>query len=174
MFACSILKLKLVILRVRVTVTVRTFTISLRYTPWQCFLRSILREAEETIKFFLHCVGTLGPHFETYGLVTMSHHEGLDSSKMAFIDLVQNVKQVSQFCLDHSHVRNGRVIWKQLKQTWKTKQRNEKRLKHKLSGYKFQSKRRSIAGCRLLLRTLNENQAIKWYVPFLHGSLYLW
>ena len=36
-----------------------------------------------------------------------------------------------------------------------SKQSKEKRLKHKVSGYKSQSKRRSIAGCRLLLRTLN-------------------
>ena len=35
-----------------------------------------------------------------------------------------------------------------------SKQTKEKRLKHKVSGYKSQSKRRSIAGCRLLLRTL--------------------
>ena len=37
-----------------------------------------------------------------------------------------------------------------------SKQSKEKRLKHKVSGYKSQSKRRSIAGCRLLLRTLKE------------------
>ena len=36
-----------------------------------------------------------------------------------------------------------------------SKQSKEKRLKHKVSGYKSQSKRRSNAGCRLLLRTLN-------------------
>ena len=30
----------------------------------------------------------LGCHFGTYGLITMFHHEGLDSSKMAFIDPV--------------------------------------------------------------------------------------
>ena len=36
-----------------------------------------------------------------------------------------------------------------------SKQSKEKRLKHKVSGYKSQSKRRSIAGCRLLLRTLS-------------------
>ena len=35
-----------------------------------------------------------------------------------------------------------------------SKQSKEKRLKHKVSGYKSQSKRQSIAGCRLLLRTL--------------------
>ena len=35
-----------------------------------------------------------------------------------------------------------------------SKQSKEKRLKHKVSGYKSESKRRSIAGCRLLLRTL--------------------
>ena len=35
-----------------------------------------------------------------------------------------------------------------------SKQSKEKRLKYKVSGYKSQSKRRSIAGCRLLLRTL--------------------
>ena len=35
-----------------------------------------------------------------------------------------------------------------------SKQSKEKRLKHKVSGYKSQSKRRLIAGCRLLLRTL--------------------
>ena len=35
-----------------------------------------------------------------------------------------------------------------------SKQSKEKRLKHKVSGYKSQSKRRSIAGCHLLLRTL--------------------
>ena len=35
-----------------------------------------------------------------------------------------------------------------------SKQSKEKRPKHKVSGYKSQSKRRSIAGCRLLLRTL--------------------
>ena len=35
-----------------------------------------------------------------------------------------------------------------------SKQSKEKRLQHKVSGYKSQSKRRSIAGCRLLLRTL--------------------
>ena len=65
----------------------------------------------------------LGHHFGTYGLVTMSHHEGLDSRKMAFMDRVQNGKQVSWFCLDHSRARNGRVIRKQLKQTCKTKKR---------------------------------------------------
>ena len=45
----------------------------------------------------------------------------------------------------------------------KTKQRNEKRLKLKVSGYKSQSKQWSIAGCRLLLRTLSAllAQAIK-------------
>ena len=37
-----------------------------------------------------------------------------------------------------------------------SKQSKEKRLKHKVSGYKSQSKWRSIAGCRLLLRTLLE------------------
>ena len=88
------------------------------------------------------------------GLVTMFHRERLDSSKMAFIDRVQNRKQVSRFCLDHSRARNGREIRKQIKQTCKTKQRKEKRLKHKVSGYKSQSKQRPIAGCRLLLRTL--------------------
>ena len=36
-----------------------------------------------------------------------------------------------------------------------SKQSKEKRLKHKVSGYKSQSKRRLIAGCRLLLRTLS-------------------
>ena len=87
------------------------------------------------------------------GLVTMFHCECLDSSKMAFIYQVQNCKQVSQFCLDHSCARNGRESWKQLKQTCRTKQR-KKGLKHKVSGYKSQSKRQSIAGCRLLLRTL--------------------
>ena len=35
-----------------------------------------------------------------------------------------------------------------------SKQSKKKRLKHKVSGYKSQSKRRSIAGCRLPLRTL--------------------
>ena len=35
-----------------------------------------------------------------------------------------------------------------------SKQSKEKRLKHKVSGYISQSKQRSIAGCRLLLRTL--------------------
>ena len=88
----------------------------------------------------------------------MFHRERLDSSKMAFIDRVQNRKQVSRFCLDHSRARNGREIRKQLKQTCRTKQRKEKRLKHKVSGYKSQSKRRSIAGCRLLLRTLHPFQ----------------
>ena len=38
-----------------------------------------------------------------------------------------------------------------------SKQSKEKRLKHKVSGYKSESKRRSIAGCRLLLRTLEGN-----------------
>ena len=64
----------------------------------------------------------------------MFHRERLDSSKMAFIDRVQNRKQVSRFCLDHSRARNGRGIRKQLKQTGRTKQRKEKRLKHKVSG----------------------------------------
>ena len=32
--------------------------------------------------------------------------------------------------------------------------KEKKRHKHKVSGYKSQSKRQSIAGCRLLLRTL--------------------
>ena len=32
--------------------------------------------------------------------------------------------------------------------------KEKKQLKHKVSGYKSQSKRQSIAGCRLLLRTL--------------------
>ena len=40
-----------------------------------------------------------------------------------------------------------------------SKQSKEKRLKHKVSGCKSQSKRRSIAGCRLLLRTLIQNPA---------------
>ena len=52
-------------------------------------------------------------------LIPMFHREG-------FINRVQNGKQVSRFCLDHSHARNGRVIQKQLKQTCRTKQRNEK------------------------------------------------
>ena len=39
-----------------------------------------------------------------------------------------------------------------------SKQSKEKRPKHKVSGYKSQSKRRSIAGCRLLLRTLDARQ----------------
>ena len=39
-----------------------------------------------------------------------------------------------------------------------SKQSKEKRLKHKVSGYKSQSKWRSIAGCRLLLRTLSYEQ----------------
>ena len=44
-----------------------------------------------------------------------------------------------------------------------SKQSKEKRLKHKVSGYKSQSKRRSIIGCRLLLRTLiNWMVAIQW------------
>ena len=85
----------------------------------------------------------------------MFHREGLDSSKTAFIDRVQNGKQVSQFCLDHSRARNGGVIWKQLKQTCRTKQRKEK---SKVSGYKSQSKQRSVAGRRLLLRTLYKLQ----------------
>ena len=34
------------------------------------------------------------------------------------------------------------------------KQRKEKQLEQKVSGYKSRSKGRSIAGCRLLLRTL--------------------
>ena len=46
-----------------------------------------------------------------------------------------------------------------------SKQSKEKRLKHKVSGYKSQSKRRSIAGCRLLLRTL-ETLRNKCIVPF--------
>ena len=62
----------------------------------------------------------------------MFHCECLDSSKMAFIYQVQNCKQVSQFCLDHSCARNGRESWKQLKQTCRTKQR-KKRLKHKVA-----------------------------------------
>ena len=37
-----------------------------------------------------------------------------------------------------------------------SKQSKEKRLKHKVSGYKSQSKQRSIAGCLLLLRTLDD------------------
>ena len=43
-----------------------------------------------------------------------------------------------------------------------SKQSKEKRLKHKVSGYKSQSKRRSIAGCRLLLRTLILRQIYTW------------
>ena len=42
-----------------------------------------------------------------------------------------------------------------------SKQSKEKRLKHKVSGYKSQSKRRSIAGCRLLLRTLHLDSITK-------------
>ena len=44
-----------------------------------------------------------------------------------------------------------------------SKQSREKRLKHKVSGYKSQStgKRRSIAGCRLLLRTLLVGKVFK-------------
>ena len=105
------------------------------------FLRFPLREAKETgtRKFFLHRVGMLSPHFGTYGLVTMFHCECLQ-----VIDRVQNSKQVSRFCLDHScarNRRNGRVIRKLLKQTCSTKQRKEKRLEHKVSGYTSQSKR---------------------------------
>ena len=36
-----------------------------------------------------HCQGCLAPILEHTWLVTMSHREGLDSSKMAFINLVQ-------------------------------------------------------------------------------------
>ena len=56
----------------------------------------------------------------------MFHRERLDSSKMAFIGRVQNRKQVSWFCLDHSCARNRIEIRKQLKQTCRTKQRKEK------------------------------------------------
>ena len=90
----------------------------------------------------------LGHHFGIYGLVPMFHCEGLYSSKMA-LSIDQNGKQVFRFCLDHSHARNGRVIRKQLKQTFSTKQRNETRLK--------QSKRQLIARCCLLLRTLSRH-----------------
>ena len=72
---------------------------------------------------------------------------------MAFIDRVQNRKQVSRFCLDHSRARKEEKFGNN-----SSKQRKEKRLKHKVSGYKSQSKRRSIAGCRPLLRTLHSFQ----------------
>ena len=44
-----------------------------------------------------------------------------------------------------------------------SKQSKEKRLKHKVSGYKSESKQRSIAGCRLLLRTLMKFDV--WFNP---------
>ena len=52
-----------------------------------------------------------------------------------------------------------------------SKQSKEKRPKHKESGYKSQSKRRSIARCRLLLRTLH-NYFIKLTMSNIN-SLYL-
>ena len=55
-----------------------------------------------------------------------------------------------------------------------SKQSKEKRLKHKVSGYKSQSKRRSIAGCRLLLRTLGEQWNkifMEIFRSMLHGFL---
>ena len=95
----------------------------------------------------------------------MFHRERLDSSKMAFIDRVQNRKQVSRFCLDHSRARNGREIRKQIKQICRTKQRKEKRLKHKVSGYKSQSKQRSIAGCRRRLQNMARTAVIHSSAP---------
>ena len=86
------------------------------------------------------------------GLITMFHCERVDSNGVHRSS--PELYKISQFCLDHSHARDRREIRKQLKQTCRTKQRKEKRLKHKVSGYKSQSKRRSIAGCHLLLRTL--------------------
>ena len=86
-------------------------------------------------------MGTLGRHFGTYGLVSKFHHEGLHSSKMA---LSIESRMVSKF---------PGFVWITVKQTCRTKQRNEIDL-NKVSAYKSQSKGRSIAGCRLLLRTL--------------------
>ena len=55
-----------------------------------------------------------------------------------------------------------------------SKQSKEKRLKHKVSGYKSQSKRQSIAGCRLLLRTLEHSvhsiHAVLCILYFRHHS----
>ena len=45
-----------------------------------------------------------------------------------------------------------------------SKQSKEKRSKHKVSGYKSQSKRRSIAGCRLLLRTLGKAEKLEQFI----------
>ena len=55
-----------------------------------------------------------------------------------------------------------------------SKQSKEKRLKHKVSGYKSQSKRWSIAGCRLLLRTLNGWVLTVWLSSFAVTLLQRW
>ena len=55
-----------------------------------------------------------------------------------------------------------------------SKQSKEKRLKHKVSGYKSQSKRWSIAGCRLLLRTLNGWVLTVWLSYFAVTLLQRW
>ena len=55
-----------------------------------------------------------------------------------------------------------------------SKQSKEKWLKHKVSGYKSQSKRWSIAGCRLLLRTLNGWVLTVWLSSFAVTLLQRW
>ena len=87
----------------------------------------------------------------------LQHTDLLQCSTVKAWSLVK-WRSLIRFCLDHSRARNKRAIRKQLKQTCRrTKQSKEKRLKHKVSGYKSLSKRRSIAGCRLLLRTLDSS-----------------
>ena len=119
------------------------------YGAWRCKVLTAYRIKHLNMSAF-RMIKNLSWNLRT----CLFHRKGLDTSKMLFIDRVQNGKHVSRFCLDHSRARNAGVIRKQFKQTCRTKQRNEKWLKHKVSGYKSQSKRRSIAGCRLLLRTL--------------------
>ena len=125
------------------------------YSAWRCKVLTAYRIKHLNMSAF-RMIKNLSWNLRTY----LFQRKGLDTSKMVFIVRAQNGKQFSRFCLDHSRARNGRVIRKQLKQTCRTKQRNEKWLKHKVSGYKSQSKRRSIAGCRLLLRTLRRKRKL--------------
>ena len=100
----------------------------------------------------------------------LEHTDLLQCSTVKAWSLVK-WRSLIRFCLDHSRARNERAIRKQLKQTCRrTKQSKEKRLKHKVSGYKSLSKRRSIAGCRLLLRTLAKQMQLSLIFGIAVGS----
>ena len=79
----------------------------------------------------------------------MFHFEGRTQEK-CFHWPVQNGKQLSRLCLDHSWARNEIVIRKRklCKLAKETKQRKEKQLKYGVSGCKSQRKRRSIIRAR--------------------------